>query len=56
MSDTSPKNQRALQHNAPPALPPQAKHGERLFEFVRASDRAPMSCVLLFHARTVHTC
>jgi hypothetical protein len=33
MSDTSPKNQRALQHNAPKASPQQPKPGELLFEF-----------------------
>jgi hypothetical protein len=33
MSDTSPKNQRALQHNAPKAPPRQPKPGEFLFEF-----------------------
>ena len=27
----------------------QPKPGERLFDFVRASDRAPMSCELRFH-------
>jgi hypothetical protein len=30
----------------------QPKPGERLFEFVRASDRAPMSCQLRFHGES----
>jgi hypothetical protein len=29
-----------------------AKPGELLFEFVRASDRAPMSCELRFHGES----
>jgi hypothetical protein len=33
MSDTSPRNQRALQHDAPKAPPRQPKPGELLFEF-----------------------
>jgi hypothetical protein len=33
MSDTSPRNQRALQYNAPKAPPRQPKPGELLFEF-----------------------
>jgi hypothetical protein len=32
--------------NAKPAPARVAKPGELLFEFVRASDRAPMSCIL----------
>jgi hypothetical protein len=39
-----------------PTLKPQparvARPGETLFEFVRASDRAPMSCELPFHAES----
>jgi hypothetical protein len=35
--------------NLKPASPRQAKPGELLFEFVRASDRVPMSCELRFH-------
>src|SRR5207247_2035706 len=34
---------------ARPAPPRQAQPGQVLFEFVRASDRAPMSCELRFH-------
>ena len=34
---------------APPRV---RKPGERLFEFVRASDRAPMSCELRFHGES----
>jgi len=30
----------------------QPKPGEVLFEFVRASDRAPMSCELRFHGES----
>jgi hypothetical protein len=33
MSDTSPKDQRTLQHHAPPAPPRDAQPGELLFEF-----------------------
>ena len=33
----------------PPRLPPKA---ETLFEFIRASDRAPMSCELKFHGES----
>jgi hypothetical protein len=35
-----------------PPPPRIAKSGFLLFEFVRASDRAPMSCELRFHAET----
>jgi hypothetical protein len=39
-----------------PTLKPQparvARPGELLFEFVRASDRAPMSCGLRFHGES----
>jgi hypothetical protein len=38
--------------NAPQAPPRQPKPGELLFEFVRASDRAPMTCELRFHGET----
>lgn len=34
-------------HHPPPRR--QSHPGELLFEFVRASDRAPMSCELTFH-------
>ena len=33
----------------PPRVP---RPGERLFEFVRASDKAPMSCELRFHGES----
>ena len=36
----------------PPALARQPKLGEPLFEFVRASDRASMSCELRFHGES----
>jgi hypothetical protein len=36
----------------PPAPPRVAKPGELLFEFIRASDRAPMSCELRFHGES----
>jgi hypothetical protein len=35
--------------NRKPAPAPVRKRGELLFEFVRASDRAPMSCDLPFN-------
>jgi hypothetical protein len=35
-----------------PPVPHQARKGEVLFEFVRASDRAPMSCELRFHGES----
>jgi hypothetical protein len=38
--------------NAKPAPARVAKPGELLFEFVRASDRAPMSCELRFHGES----
>jgi hypothetical protein len=37
-------------HTPPPPRPP--RPGELLFEFVRASDRAPMSCELRFHGES----
>ena len=38
--------------NGPPAPPRQAQPGQRLFEFVRAADRALMSCELRFHGES----
>jgi hypothetical protein len=38
--------------NYKPPPPRVAKPGELLFEFVRASDRAPMSCELRFHGES----
>jgi hypothetical protein len=38
--------------NLPPAPPPVRRPGERLFEFIRASDLAPMSCELRFHSES----
>jgi hypothetical protein len=35
-----------------PSPPRVARPGELLFEFVRASDRAPMSCELRFHGES----
>jgi hypothetical protein len=43
---------RALLWNAPPLPPRQPKRGELLFEFIRASDRAPMSCELRFNGES----
>jgi hypothetical protein len=45
-------DERALLWNAssPPARV--ARPGELIFEFVRASDRAPMSCELRFHGES----
>jgi hypothetical protein len=42
----------ALLWTAKPPAPRQPKPGELLFEFVRASDRAPMSCELRFHGES----
>ena len=42
----------ALLWNAQPPAPRKPKPGELLFEFVRASDRAPMSVELRFHGET----
>jgi len=39
-------------HNSPKAAPRRPKPGEVLFEFIRASDRAPMSCELRFHGES----
>jgi hypothetical protein len=52
MSDTSPKNQRALQHNAPRPPPRQATSGELFFEFVRMSARKLFRCELRFHGES----
>jgi len=38
--------------NQQPQPPRQRKPGELLFEFVRASDRAPMSCELRFNGES----
>jgi hypothetical protein len=43
---------RALLHNSPKPPSRQPKRGEVLFDFVRPSDRAPMSCELRFHGQT----
>jgi hypothetical protein len=43
---------RALLWNAPPPPLRKAQPGEVLFEFVRASDRAPMSCELRFNGES----
>lgn len=45
-------DKRALLWNAPPPPPRRPKPGELLFEFVRASDRAPMSCELRFNGES----
>jgi hypothetical protein len=49
MGDTSPKNQRALQHNAPKAPPRQPKPGEFLFEFHVERTHACYRCELRDH-------
>jgi hypothetical protein len=49
---TSPKDRAALTHNAPKVAPMQPNPGDVLFEFVRASDHAPMSCELRFHGES----
>jgi hypothetical protein len=38
--------------NLKPASARVARPGETLFEFLRASDRAPMSCELRFHGES----
>jgi hypothetical protein len=38
--------------NAPAAPPRRSKPGELLFEFVRASDRTPISCELRFNGES----
>jgi hypothetical protein len=38
--------------NLPPAPPRQPKSGELLFEVIRASDLAAMSCELRFHGES----
>jgi hypothetical protein len=52
MSDTSPKNQAALQHGGGARPPRQPKPGELLFEFVRVSDRKLFRCELRFHGES----
>lgn len=41
-----------LLSNAPPFPTRKPRPGELLFEFVRASDRAPMTCELRFHGES----
>jgi hypothetical protein len=48
MSDDDPFYSPTLK----PSPPRVARPGELLFEFVRASDRAPMSCELRFHGES----
>lgn len=43
---------KAMLWNHPPPPPRQSQLGELLFEFLRASDRAPMSCELRFHGES----
>jgi hypothetical protein len=43
-------NDAPVERQAPP--PRQPRPGELLFEFVRASDRAPMSCELRFQGES----
>lgn len=38
--------------NLPPVPARKPRPGELLFEFLRASDRAPMSCELRFHGES----
>jgi hypothetical protein len=52
MSDTSPKNQKALQHGGGSRPPRPPKAGELLFEFVRVSDRKHFRCELRFHGES----
>jgi hypothetical protein len=50
MSDTSPKNQRALQHNAPKAPPRQPKPGEEIWRLTHA-DGLVHTCELRDNSR-----
>ena len=43
---------KAMLWNCPPPPPRQPRPGELLFEFVRGSDGAPMSCELRFHGES----
>src|SRR5258705_13904299 len=45
-------DKRALLWNAPPPPARVARPGELLFEFIRASDRAPMACELRFNGES----
>lgn len=47
MSDTSPRDQTALRHDAPQDAPRQPQPGELIFEFLRGHDR--YSCELRDH-------
>jgi hypothetical protein len=49
MSDTAPKDQSQLVHNAKPTPARQPKPGERLFEFYRESDHSRWLCGLRDH-------
>jgi hypothetical protein len=49
MSDTSPKDQSRLVHNATPTPPRQRKPGELLFELYRESDHSRWLCELRDH-------
>lgn len=52
MSDTSPTDKAALLHNSPrpPARVP--RPGERLFECIRKSDGAALTCELRFNGES----
>jgi hypothetical protein len=43
---------KAMLWNYSPPPPRKPKSGELLFEFVRVSDRAPMTCELRFHGES----
>lgn len=49
MTNTSPRDQKALLWNAKPRAPRPPTPSEPLFEFLRATDGVPMSCVLRNH-------
>jgi hypothetical protein len=51
MSDEEDRHH-ALLWNAPPPPARVARPGELIFEFIRASDRAPMSCELRFNGES----
>ena len=50
MSDTAPTNQRALQHDAPKALPRQPKPGEEVWRLAHLGGRV-QSCELRDNSR-----
>ena len=52
MSDDEEERKKALLWDAPAPPPRQPRPGELLFEFIRGSDGAPMSCELRFNGES----